>query len=326
MRPNKTFYIFVLVTVLFLSHQSVTARQNIVMENVLKIDFVLQDFLQDDDGFFWIASNNGLFRYDGFQTKYFCKATNDLESNVVISLAKDRQGLIWIATRGGGLTVFNKMTNTFKTYRHLNDDIHSILSDSLSTIFIDQKDKIWIGTDTKGISLFDPGSGKFFNYAINFEKQQLVKNESVKEEFITDIIEDQSGFIWIAVFSKGVIRVNPDTMTFDHYIHDEISSNSIGGDYIFSMLADDKGHIWLGGDESSGLSNFNLKTNQFTIYKHDPDNNNSISNGNIREIYKDGDNLWLGHFFGSISILDLKTGRINRIKKGSNVRLDTCMG
>ncbi len=324
MRLSKLFFLVTLLTFLATFSLPTFASENIVMENVLKLDFVLHDFMQDDDGFFWIATNNGLFRYDGNQTKYFGKSNNTIQSNIVSSLQEDSQGRIWIATARGGLTVYDKDKNSFKTFRHSDNDPTSISSDNLMPILVDEKDNVWIGTESSAVSRYDHISGKFSNYSINWETRQLVQEGPYKETFISDIIQDVDGFIWVAVFRKGVIRINPDTMAFDHYSHQKNSKDNIGGDVIFSLLADDDGLIWFGGDESSGLSQFNPETGIYTHYKHNPDDPNTISGGNIREIYRHGNNIWVGHFFGGISIIDLETQKIKQIKKGdiknSNLR------
>jgi signal transduction histidine kinase/DNA-binding response OmpR family regulator/ligand-binding sensor domain-containing protein len=77
---------------------------------------LINDMLQDKEGFIWVATKGGLNRYDGYTFKVFTTDPGDsssISSNAVASLLEDRKGRIWIGTYDGGVNVYNKRTGRF---------------------------------------------------------------------------------------------------------------------------------------------------------------------------------------------------------------------
>src|SRR5258705_5416969 len=76
------------------------------------------DILQDKEGFIWVATKNGLNRYDGYDFKVF---SNDpynphtLSSNTIIKLFEDSKGRIWAGTEKAGVNVYDMKNG--KSYR-----------------------------------------------------------------------------------------------------------------------------------------------------------------------------------------------------------------
>jgi ligand-binding sensor domain-containing protein len=66
---------------------------------------LVNDMLQDREGFIWIATKGGLNRYDGYTFKIFTtdpQDTSSISSNTVSNLLEDKKGRIWIGTNDGG--------------------------------------------------------------------------------------------------------------------------------------------------------------------------------------------------------------------------------
>ena len=77
---------------------------------------LINDMIQDREGFIWIATKGGLNRYDGYSFKVFMSDpadTNTISSNALSSLLVDKYGRIWIGTADGGVNVYNKKTGLF---------------------------------------------------------------------------------------------------------------------------------------------------------------------------------------------------------------------
>ena len=57
--------------------------------------------IQSPNGYIWFGTHSGLNRFDGYKFKIYrsqLNNTNSLVGNVVLSLAQDSKGIIWIAT------------------------------------------------------------------------------------------------------------------------------------------------------------------------------------------------------------------------------------
>src|ERR1700751_4217673 len=95
--------------------QTINPYESISVEQGLSQGMVF-DILQDKEGFIWIATKNGLNRYDGYSFTVF---TNDpynqhsLSSNTVLALFEDSKGRIWAGTENAGLNVYDKRTGEF---------------------------------------------------------------------------------------------------------------------------------------------------------------------------------------------------------------------
>jgi ligand-binding sensor domain-containing protein len=67
----------------------------------LPADTYFEGMVQDDDGFIWIGTLSGLYRYDGSNVTRFLRDpsdSNSLTHNYAKTLAKDTSGNIWIGT------------------------------------------------------------------------------------------------------------------------------------------------------------------------------------------------------------------------------------
>ncbi|HYH55428.1 MAG TPA: two-component regulator propeller domain-containing protein, partial [Anseongella sp.] len=73
--------------------------------------------VQDQEGYLWLGTNNGLNRYDGNKIRVFKSSPSDtsgLPESRISSLHADSRGLLWIGMRSKGLCVYNKRTETFR--------------------------------------------------------------------------------------------------------------------------------------------------------------------------------------------------------------------
>ncbi len=104
-------------------------------------------------------------------------------------------------------------------------------------------------------------------------------------------------------------QINPENTKFKHLsVDDGLSDNNV-----FSIIQDKEGFMWLG--TSDGLNKYDGYN--FTIYRHNPSDTNSIGPGNITCIYEDREGLlWIGTS-GSLSVLNKKTGKFKVYKNDS---------
>lgn len=79
------------------------------------------DILQDSYGYMWIATNDGLCRYDGTEFKIFSIGDAGLESNLILSLLEDQRGNIWVGTANKGLFCYLRDKHRFYHYLELTD-------------------------------------------------------------------------------------------------------------------------------------------------------------------------------------------------------------
>ena len=84
--------------------------------------------LQDQRGFIWMGTDDGLNRYDGRRFVAFRHEPGNkagLSGNIITDVIEDKQGIIWIATSDGGLTKYDHRLSPdkqFKQFRHIPTD------------------------------------------------------------------------------------------------------------------------------------------------------------------------------------------------------------
>lgn len=132
--------------------------------------------LQDDDGYLWLATYGGVVRFDGVRFSRIPALEEKMLSLRILSLAKGKDGRIWLGTEGSGITKFEKGTVTNYTLADgLNDDV--VLS-----LFEDQRGILWIGT-RQGINKFE--NGKIESISLH-----------QKSVWVTGIRGDSKGRVW----------------------------------------------------------------------------------------------------------------------------------
>lgn len=137
------FYRKIILFVFILSLPSVKKAQN-NSETFTRVFFCesiqgseINDIFQNEKGFYWFGTSEGIIRYDGSEIKYYKykpNETNCLCSNNTTDLLEDEGGIIWVATENG-LSKFNYITERFVNYKKSNNNPNSLSSNILFFIF-----------------------------------------------------------------------------------------------------------------------------------------------------------------------------------------------
>ncbi len=129
MRMRWSFSIFFLTA--FLCFHQVSFSQdinfNLVARSPEDVDKVL-GMAQDAQGFLWLATANGLYKYDGYHyTAYHSQPRNHNSpaSDYIECIAIDKEGNIWLGPQGVGLDRFDPVTGVFTHFRHNYNDSRS---------------------------------------------------------------------------------------------------------------------------------------------------------------------------------------------------------
>ncbi|MCF0148811.1 MAG: histidine kinase [Clostridium sp.] len=242
---------------------------------------------KDLDGNLWIGTKdrglNKVNKKTGEITYYFADGlSNSISDNFIYDLYIDGNNL-WIGTYNGGLNKLNIETNNIEHYSNNPNDSRSIASNTIKNVYKDKNKTIWIATD-KGLSRLEEKENKFINYTSRiYDTQSLVSNDVL---FLT---EDNSGSIWVGTYDGISIFNNQNSFT--NYKKDYLDSNSLSDNMIAGIYKDNDGLIWV-GTVQNGLNIIDKKNNTITKYKSSNDEN-SISNDNIRDITGIDNEIWI---------------------------------
>lgn len=180
---------------------------------------------------------------------------NTLLSNDLITIIKDRQGKIWIATNGKGLNCLDPATGQIQAFVHQPENPNSITHDRIWALCEDHRGYIWIGSHNNGLNRLNPQTGDIKRYYANSTLPNQLSNDGIKS-----IYEDHKGDLWVGT-TVGLNRMNPETEEFEHFLHDPADSNSLSSDLVWTIFEDHAHHIWLG--TNLGLNRYDRESGRF---------------------------------------------------------------
>ena len=226
------------------------------------------------------------------------------------NIYQDQTGIIWIGTQSYGLFKLDYKKQQIKLFR--NDPVNpNSLSNNIIYSFLEFNEKvIWVGT-RDGLNIFNKETEDFIHF-YSYEQNPA----GLSDNNIYEIFRDRLGDFWIGTM-KGLDRVklnyqNSLPVSFIHYKNDKSNPSSICGNNITTMYEDKLGLLWI-GTEYDGISILKRGINgvlskNFSHFKNDPQDSNSICSNRIYKIYGDkSNNIWIG----TINGLDLYNRELN---------------
>ncbi|TMO44423.1 ligand-binding sensor domain-containing diguanylate cyclase [Pseudoalteromonas ruthenica] len=181
---------------------------------------------EQQEGRIWAATNNGLYYYeDG--AMHSADSDNSAITGAIYSLAEDRDGALLVGTEQG---VWRYVNNEF-TLLH-----NALADDSVSSILVDFRGDIWLGTINQGVF-------RFSEYGL----EKLDANVGLPSNRILSLLEDNEHSIWIGT-NGGLFRLRQAPFTTVN------TARGLSGDYVRSVLSHTDGALYIG--TSNGLNRY----------------------------------------------------------------------
>jgi len=254
------------------------------------------DVTEDDDHNLWIATWNGLTKYDR-STRAFSRFLpdsankNSISGTRPASLLRDSLGQIWIGIWGGGVNVLDPGTGTFTKFRQAENADQNYPGDFIRKLYMDREGTVWIGS-WNGLWRCQPdpdGSPVFESFLYDPDDQT-----SIGSMRITSFCEDQKGRLWIGTLGGGLNLYDPQARSFRRFSHDPENAASLSSNDITSIESTRDGSMWI-ATVSRGLNRFDPESESFTRFKNDPSDPGSIASDNVYCVFADqGGVLWVG--------------------------------
>lgn len=264
--------------------QSVNSEQGLSQATVRCI-------FQDNKGFMWFGTQDGLNKYDGYSFTVYRhdqEETRSLSNNSIAAIYEDRTGTLWVGTTGGGLNRFNRETEEFSSFQHDPSNPQSISGNSVSFIYQDSSGALWVGTNN-GLNLLDSQTNSFVRYL-----HDPSNSKSLSDNVLRWACEDKAGALWIGTEHSGLEKFDRRTGEFTHYQFDRVNQRSPSTFPVSSIYEDSRGALWV-GTEGGGIYQLDRQSGEFTRFKHDPNDTSSLADDNVRAIYEDKrGSLWIG--------------------------------
>ncbi|GLX79892.1 hypothetical protein tinsulaeT_32320 [Thalassotalea insulae] len=287
----KTLFFFLFLTLTFKpSAQELNLLSSFPLDNPLSYQFI-RAIAQDHHGFMWFGSQEGLHRFDGHQfVSYHHDASvpSSLGSDVISRLLVDRNNHLWVATRGGGLNLFQENTHDFRHFTTKTLDT-ALTDNSVNEILEDSEGKIWVGTEN-GLTILQFVDGQWQSIQI---KQQLGNPKSLTNNMVQGLLETNDGTIWVGT-NGGGISVFDLAGNFIKQIKFQQDQDTFKLTKLINFLYQDhQGYVWIGTVEN-GLVKYHPDTHHTVQYQYDSNNDNSVASNTIESIYQDSnEKIWV---------------------------------
>ena len=261
--------------------------------------------LQDSQGFIWVATEDGLVRYDGYETRHYAVERGkpgSLPGNYVWAMAEDRAGDLWLVIKNGGLVRWSRSTERFTTFRHdpARPDA-SPASDAIRQLLIDRRGHIWLATTGSGLDDFDPATGKFKHY-----RHDAGRPDSLSSDVVTTLWQTPEGALWVGT-DNGLNHWLPAADGFLSFHHDPRDVHSLSSNGITAISVDRRGRLWV-GTYNNGINVGDKDGSRFTGYRHKPKDARSLPDDEVRAVLEDRDGrVWIGTAAG-LALFDEQAG------------------
>ncbi len=304
--------------------------------------------LETRSGELWVGTVNGLWikGRDGFTGySHAVDDSHSISADHVRGLIEDDSGMVWIATKSGGISKVLFNSGMFGHIKHKKNNSNSLSGDSIFAVFEDHLGMIWIGSH-HGVDVMNPETGKFRHYRHNPSdgnsllhnhvydinaidelyiwigtREGLVRFNRKKREFdnfifdkvninnpankINRIGKGMDDNIWLSTYN-GMLEFRPSKGSFKHYYHDPSDKNSICSDYVWDIMEYEKGKLWI--CTRRGLNHYDIGKDEFRHYSYDTGNPGGISGDNVYTVFRDKEGVF---WFGT-------TNGLNRYDRGSD--------
>ncbi len=256
-----------------------------------------------------------------------------LSGDAIYDIFKDKDQRVWIATDGGINLMENPLTGFYVEFRH--DDKPNVIAKDVVTCMMEDIDKNkWFGTNG-GLSVRD-----FKTKKVSFP---------LKSSYILSLYQAKDGLVWVGTYGAGVYVLNTKGDILHHYVKNN-TENALASNFVYAIIADDEGNIWLGGKKGMS-SRFDIRTKQFSpvalsqvnhfakdtkgnilaatelgLFEINPKNlkvdqhpiTKALRSKYICDIYLQGDTvMWLASYGAGLVRYQTKSGKIKYISTGA---------
>jgi len=247
--------------------------------------------VQDQAGFIWFATQDGLNRYDGYEFVHLKHDPQDpasLRSDSIFALHLDPEGNLWVGTEGGGLSRWDAQTDSFVHYGTEHGAPEGLGRERVRVISRDKNNVLWLGLHQSGLYRFDETTAQWQQFLTDPDNVKSLSDNRVRA-----IHEDSTGRLWIGTLG-GLNLLDRTTGSFTRFNNDPQISTSISDDAVRTIFEDSQRRLWI-GTLGGGLNRFDRSTGTFEHFSHDGNDPSSLSENRVRTILEDSDGrLWVG--------------------------------
>ncbi len=200
------------------------------------------DLLLDKSGFVWIATQDGLNRFDGNEFKHFKHTESEsttISGNLTNKLLEDTNGNIWVGTIGNGLNRYDTNKDVFHRIKleSTNDE-----NEIISALTLDSEGSIWVASRISGL------------HKLVYKDDTIVQTNYLHNQPLSALLHDKQGTLWAGGFEGRLYKLNiKNPETFQENIETGAKGN-------VQSLFNTGRHLLIGSDYGFFIYDFKNKT------------------------------------------------------------------
>ena len=269
------------------------------------INSSIQSITTKKDGSIWLGTeNNGLIEVFTNPTNYYEFKTYSITNKRILSLEIDKNGSLFCGTENDGLFIIDKKKN-FHSLKHDKSNIKGIKSNSIWSIYVDEKNRIWVGYFNQGIDIYDKDKQRFKSIESIPNKDQSLFSNSV-----TAITQDKFGKLYFGIGDGGLDVYDPKKNNFTHLIDQSnpIAKGLTSKDVV-TVFTDSENNLWV-GTWNSGFFYLENGSNNFKNVQI-KNSKGVLKSNRIMSFAEDSKgNIWIGSFLSGLYSFNIKTKKL----------------
>ncbi len=280
----------------------------------------------DDREQLWIGTNQGLIKYDFYHKKSLGNVLNSLNIDGmrrqrIRSITEDDDGYIWVAIYGNGILSLNPRSssdssstnesdnasgNDFKFYGYQPAIHHGLSTNAIRKLFFDNTGLLWIGSESYGVSIFNPTSRAFGHMS-----QNPGDPNSLSDNMIWSIEPDHQGNLWVGT-EQGLNRISDKTQEVTRFVASNPKNTTTPlTSYRIHDIENDPHSNTLWVATNKGLNHFDPINGVIAQWQHHDDDPHSLASDFIYDIELDNQRqLWIASATG-LNRLDLQNNKLH---------------
>ncbi|NER17850.1 hybrid sensor histidine kinase/response regulator transcription factor [Spongiivirga citrea] len=263
----------------------------------LKDSYILS-ILKTKNNTIWVGTSKGLYKLNS-RTDNLLNFDLIANSNVkgtelyIQDLAESNNGTIWIGTKNLGLFKLDRKLQKLELLNEQNEykDLHT----DVRALDFDENNDLWIGT-YEGVKILDSkGRLKCISSSTN---ENLSKVKS--------IFTDKKGSVWIGKYYGGVSIWDDTNINFTNFDND-FKEGLLSYKVVGSIVADRRSNIYL-GTEGGGITILDPSFQNISYINKT--NTPKVPSDNIKSLFINNDQLWIGSFNAGVVVYDIKDNKV----------------
>ncbi len=224
-----------------------------------------------------------------------------LPHNTVYALAQDQEGFMWFGTHSGLLRYDGYKT---KHFQHVKDENQAQINiQTVHSLLLDSKAKLWIGTEDNGLVLYDTKKGNW---------TKIVDNQSINSA-VNAIFEDKKGNFWIATMNNGCFVFDAECNLVQHF---NTQNSVLQSNSIFAFAEAENGRIWIAG-AGSGVNFYDAAQGKIEAVHNQVSPNEDLASFRKCLFWDKKRTLWIGTENDGLYLYNIENKEFKHYKKGS---------